>query len=140
MPGMRKKVSDWIEQYRCMDWALLYLRLFAGGMLVLHNIGKIQHYNELIGSYPSVLYIDNSAVFVAVTVVEVLLAVMIMAGIYVRLSAAVLVLGIVAVIAGYGFGYVPSAVAWLGVYSFFAIAGGGYYALDVFLDAAASEK
>lgn len=32
---MGKRISDWIGQYRCMDWAVLYLRLFtaAGSML-----------------------------------------------------------------------------------------------------------
>ena len=49
---MGKRISDWIEQYRCMDWAVLYLRLFTGAMMLFHNIGKIQNYNEIISSYP----------------------------------------------------------------------------------------
>ena len=73
-----------------MDWAVLYLRLFLGSIMLFHNIGKIQNYNELISSYPSLLYIDNNAVFVIATVTEVLFSVLIMMGIWVRLSASVL--------------------------------------------------
>ncbi|MFR6634338.1 MAG: DoxX family protein [Alistipes onderdonkii] len=29
-----------------MDWAVLYMRLFAGGMMFFHNIGKIQDYKR----------------------------------------------------------------------------------------------
>ena len=36
-----------------MDWAVLYMRLFAGGMMFFHNIGKIQDYNEIVTSYLS---------------------------------------------------------------------------------------
>ena len=69
---MGKRISDWIGQYRCMDWAVLYLRLFTGASMLFHNIGKIQNYNEIISSYPSPLYINPPAVFVIVTVAEAL--------------------------------------------------------------------
>lgn len=49
---MGKRISDWIGQYRCMDWAVLYLRLFTGASMLFHNIGKMQNYNEIISSYP----------------------------------------------------------------------------------------
>ena len=38
---MGKRIEDWIGQYRHMDWAVLYMRLFAGGMMLFHNIGKM---------------------------------------------------------------------------------------------------
>ena len=50
---MGKRIEDWIGQYRHMDWAVLYMRLFAGGMMLFHNIGKMQDYNEIVNSYPS---------------------------------------------------------------------------------------
>ena len=76
-----------------MDWAVLYLRLFTGAMMLFHNIGKIQNYNEIISSYPSLLYINPPAVFVIVTIAEVLLAVLIIMGLWVRMSALVMSLG-----------------------------------------------
>lgn len=77
-----------------MDWAVLYLRLFTGASMLFHNIGKIQNYNEIISSYPSPLYINPPAVFVIVTVAEALLAVLIIMGLWVRMSALVMSLGI----------------------------------------------
>ena len=54
-----------------MDWAVLYMRLFAGGMMSFHNIGKIQDYNEIVNSYPSFAFAGSPAVFVIVSLVEV---------------------------------------------------------------------
>ena len=125
---MEKRISDWIGQYRCMDWAVLYLRLFTGGAMLFHNIGKIQNYNEIIGSYPSLLYINPAAVFVIVTVVEVLAAVLIIMGLWVRMSALVMALGILLLFARSGFGE-PEFV-WLGIYVFLIVSGGGLYAFD----------
>ena len=51
--GMEKRIGERIAQCRHMDWAVLYMRLFAGGMMFFHNIGKIQDYNEIVNSYPS---------------------------------------------------------------------------------------
>ncbi len=70
---MEKKMTERIGEYRRMDWAVFYMRLFTGAMMLFHNIGKIQNYNEIIGSYPALLHIEPAAVFVIVTVVEVLL-------------------------------------------------------------------
>ena len=63
-----------------MDWAVLYMRLFAGGMMFFHNIGKIQDYNEIVNSYPSFAFAGSPAVFVIVSLVEVVLATLIIMG------------------------------------------------------------
>lgn len=97
-----------------MDWAVLYLRLFTGASMLFHNIGKIQNYNEIISSYPSPLYINPPAVFVIVTVAEVLLAVLIIMGLWVRMSALVMSLGILLMFAWGGFGAGEPEFAWLG--------------------------
>ena len=76
-----------------MDWAVLYMRLFAGGMMFFHNIGKIQDYNEIVNSYPSFAFAGSPAVFVIVSLVEVVLATLIIMGLWVRASAIVMALG-----------------------------------------------
>ena len=131
--GMGKRISDWIGQYRCMDWAVLYLRLFTGASMLFHNIGKIQNYNEIISSYPSPLYINPPAVFVIVTVAEALLAVLIIMGLWVRMSALVMSLGILLMFAWGGFGAGEPEFAWLGIYVFLIVSGGGLYAFDAAL-------
>lgn len=138
--GMRKRISDWIEQYRCMDWAVLYLRLFTGGMMLFHNIGKIQNYNEIISSYPTLLYINPAAVFVVVTVIEVLLSVLIIMGLWVRMSAILMSLGILLAFAWGGFGAGELEFTWLGVYVSLAISGGGLYAFDAALTPPGGKK
>lgn len=116
-----------------MDWAVLYLRLFTGAMMLFHNIGKIQNYNEIISSYPSLLYINPPAVFVIVTITEVLLAVLIIMGLWVRMSALVMSLGILLMFAWGGFGAGEPEFVWLGIYVFLIVSGGGLYAFDVAL-------
>lgn len=127
---MRKRISDWIEQYRYMDWAVLYLRLFTGAMMLFHNIGKIQNYNEIIDTYPSLFYISPPAAFVLTTIVEVLLAVFIIIGFWVRVSALVMSLGILLMFAWGGFGAGEPEFMWLGIYVFLIVSGGGLYAFD----------
>ena len=81
-----------------MDWAVLYMRLFAGGMMFFHNIGKIQDYNEIVNSYPSFAFAGSPAVFVIVSLVEVVLATLIIMGLWVRASAIVMAAGILGVL------------------------------------------
>lgn len=127
---MGKKLEQWLEQYRCMDWAVLYLRLFTGAAMLFHNIGKMQNYNEIIDSYPSLLYINPAAVFVIVTVAEVLLSVFIIMGLWVRMSALLMVTGILLAFAWGGFGAGELLFVWLGIYVFLVISGGGMYGFD----------
>lgn len=127
---MGKKLEQWLEQYRCMDWAVLYLRLFTGAAMLFHNIGKMQNYNEIIDSYPSLLYIDPAAVFVIVTVAEVLLSVFIIMGLWVRMSALLMVTGILLAFAWGEFGAGSLLFVWLGIYVFLVISGGGLYGFD----------
>lgn len=137
---MGTKIQQWIEQYRHMDWAVLYLRLFAGGMMLFHNIGKIQNYNEIIDSYPSLFYISPPAAFVLTTVIEVVLAVLIIIGFWVRISALVMSLGILLMFAWGGFGAGELEFVWLGIYVFLIVSGGGLYAFDKAMAAYGAKK
>ena len=130
---MEKKKTERIGEYRRMDWAVFYMRLFTGAMMLFHNIGKIQSYNEIIGSYPALLHIEPAAVFVIVTVAEALLAVLIIMGLWVRMSALVMSLGILLMFAWGGFGAGEPEFAWLGIYVFLIVSGGGLYAFDAAL-------
>lgn len=126
---MKHGIRQWIGRLALMDWGVLYLRLFAGSIILFHNIGKIQNYNELINSYPSILYIDNSAVFVIATVVEVLFSVLVMMGVWVRFSALVLAVGQLGMLF-VGTGIQELQFVLMGVFVFLVISGGGLYAFD----------
>lgn len=137
---MGTKIQQWIEQYRHMDWAVLYLRLFAGGMMLFHNIGKIQNYNGIVNSYPSLPLVSSAAVFVIATVAEVLFAVLIIMGLWVRMAALLMALGILVAFAWGGFGAGELQFVWLGIYVFFIISGGGLYGFDTALNPVKSQK
>lgn len=130
---MRQKIQNWIEQYRHMDWAVLYMRMFAGGLMIFHNIGKIQNYNEIITSYPSLLHLSPATVFVLVSTVEVVLSVLIIMGLWVRISSLIMALGVLLAMAWGNFSGIETEFIWLGLYVFLVVSGGGLYAFDAVL-------
>jgi putative oxidoreductase len=106
---------------------------FAGGMMFFHNIGKIQDYNEIVNSYPSFAFAGSPAVFVIVSLVEVVLATLIIMGLWVRASAIVMAAGILGVLLWGAPGFGTLAFTWLGVYVFLGMSGGWLYAFDTAL-------
>ena len=128
---MEKKMTGRIGEYRRMDWAVFYMRLFTGAMMLFHNIGKIQNYNEIIGSYPALLHIDPAAV---------LLAVLIIMGLWVRPAAFLMAASILLMFVWGGFGAGEQEFVWLGVYVFLIISGGGFYGFDTAIAAAGRKK
>ena len=114
-----------------MNCAVLFLRLFAGGTMLLHNIGKLQSYDEIVGFYPALPLLGQGGVFVVVAVAETLLAVLVMAGIRVRAASLVMAVGLAAAFLLRGPVAGRADFYQLGFYVFFlAIAGGGFYAFD----------
>lgn len=93
--------------------------------MFFHNIGKIQDYNEIVNSYPSFAFAGSPAVFVIVSLVEVVLATLIIMGLWVRASAIVMAAGILGVLLWGAPGFGTLAFTWLGVYVFLAMSGGG---------------
>ncbi len=133
----RKSTTLIRAQGRRIDIALLYLRLFVGGVVLLHNIGKMQTYNEIIEGYPALLFGSPTFTFGVFTITEVAFAMMLMCGLWVRFAAFLMALGMFLSI----FVVVPTAgmtagtlqFIYMGIYIFFVIAGGGRYAMDSML-------
>lgn len=132
-----KYISTSMAAQRRMDAALLYLRLFTGGVVLLHNVGKMQTYNEIIDGYPPLLFDSPTLSFALFTILEVAFAMMIMCGLWVRFSSFLMALGMFLSI----FVVVPTAgmaagtlqFVYMGIYIFFVISGGGRYAFDSLL-------
>ena len=131
---VRKSPNPIAVQHRRADFALLYLRLFIGGVVLLHNIGKLQTYNEIIDGYPALLFDSPTLTFAVFSILEVAFAMLIMCGLWVRFSSFLMALGmflsifVVVPIAGMTAGALQ--FVYMGIYIFFVIAGGGRYALD----------
>ncbi|MBQ7342994.1 MAG: DoxX family protein [Alistipes sp.] len=119
---------------RRTDIALLFLRLFIGGVVLLHNIGKMQTYNEIIEGFPALLFDSPTLTFAVFTIAEVAFAMLIMCGLWVRFAAFLMALGmflsIFVVVPTSGMTAGTLQFIYMGIYIFFVIAGGGAYALD----------
>ena len=133
----RKQTTSAITSRRNSDIANLYLRLFIGGVVLLHNIGKMQTYNEIIDTFPSLLFDSPTLTFAVFTIAEVAFAMMIMCGLWIRFASFLMALGmfltIFVVVPTSGMTAGPLQFIYMGIYIFFVIAGGGRYSLDTVL-------
>lgn len=119
-----------------MSGAVLGLRLFAGATILLHMIGKLQTYNEIIATYPTLPPFGRNGLFGVVMAGEALLALMLILGRWVRFAAGLAAFGAACtlvreVVAGGAPVVSEKALFYqFGIYLFLAAAGGGYYSFD----------
>ncbi len=117
-----------------LDKALLFLRLYTGAVIILHNIGKMQIYNEIIHTYFSLFGLSHATTFLIIGIVEVASAVLIMTGYMLRLAC--IAMAVVALGSSFfalmtsNMTIVGEQAALFGVYLFLAAAGGGRYGID----------
>lgn len=125
---MTKPSAHSLLRYANPDGAILLLRFFAGASILFYNIGKIQDYNELIGSYPALLSISPAVVFTLAALFETSLATLLLLGIRVRWVAAILAIGVL--IRGFitGQGVSTADFAWAGIFLLLTLAGSGTFA------------
>lgn len=128
--GMRQRISEWLARYRCMDWGILYLRIFLGGSIFFHNVWKMQNYNEIIVSYPSFFWLGSAASFVLASVVEVVMAVLLLLGWQVRFAAVIMAAGMFWLFVADGIPAGETAFVYAAVYVVLIITGGGLFSFD----------
>lgn len=119
---------------RSTDWAILYLRLFLGGVILLYTIGNIQDYNEIIDSYPPLLFLGNTVTFGLVTVIGVAVALLTMIGFRVRFASGTVALGLLVALVyalpAENMDRVGLLFVLFGMSLALVLSGGGYFALD----------
>mgnify|MGYP003319164616 CR=1 FL=1 len=77
-----KKIRQKMTVERNMsDVAILFLRIFIGSVILLHIIGKLQTYDNVVLSYRHILGFDGATSFFIVTALEGLFAAMIIMGV-----------------------------------------------------------
>ncbi len=117
--------------------AILFLRMFIGGVMLMHILGNLQDYDIVVGTYPSILGMSGPTSLATATMVEGLLAVMIILGFGTRPAAvAMAIVWTVALIQSAVEGGITTDASklhfvYLGIYVALAISGGGDYAFNI---------
>ncbi|MBO7220914.1 MAG: DoxX family protein [Alistipes sp.] len=135
---MIKKLLDLMNEYRSIDRAVLFLRLFVGVLISLHIINKLQTYNFVLTGYPALLFESSWATFVIFTLLEAIFAFMIVAGYGTRFAAFIMALGmfieIFIIYSSLGWLGVERQILYIGIYTTLVMAGSGRYGLEAHLD------
>lgn len=135
---MMKQLLEILRQYRFIDRAILFLRLFVGVLIALHIIDKLQTYNFVLTGYPALLFNSSWATFVIFTALEALFAVMIILGYGTRFAAFVMALGmfveIFIIFPSLGWLGVERQILYIGIYVTLVLSGSGRYGLETHLD------
>ncbi len=131
---MTRKTKNSESRVGNSDWVVLYLRIIVGGALLLHNVAKMQNYNFIIDSYRQLWGVGSATWFVAFAFVEVVCAILLIMGRWVRSAAVVLVLGTAAGMIIYfearSQQMIELNALYILIYLLLVITGGGYYSLD----------
>ncbi|MFI3328254.1 MAG: DoxX family protein [Rikenellaceae bacterium] len=119
---------------RTLDLAQLYLRIVIGGMLLLHNVAKMQRYNTIIDSYPTWEGLSSGFWFYLFATIQSFAGVMLIIGWHVRLAAAILTAGTILGLAIFfptpSLSSLEIDALYTFIYIYIFIAGGGLYSLD----------
>ena len=125
------------KQHHRSDVAILFLRLFIGGVMVLHIVGKMQAYDNILLTYHRILGLDATTSFAVITILEGLFAAMIILGVATRFASAMMLIVVAMSIAEALLAETPDVVTaklnfvYMGIYITLLISGGGRYAFNV---------
>ena len=135
---MMKQLLEILREYRFIDRAILFLRLFVGVLIALHIIDKLQTYNFVLTGYPALLFESSGATFVIFTFLEALFAVMLICGYGTRFAAFIMALGmfveIFVIFPSLGWLGVERQILYIGIYVTLVVSGSGRYGLESHLD------
>jgi putative oxidoreductase len=128
----REAIYNFFNSARWTDSAVLFLRIFAGGMLLWHGVMKIQNFEFMADSFPQVLWMSSAASLVMATLVEVGCSLFIIAGALTRFALLPAIFTMfIAAFFGHGDGaFGELAFVYMGIFIALFIAGPGLYSLD----------
>lgn len=118
------------------EMAILFLRVFIGGVMLLHMIGKLQDYDNYVLNFQSIVGLNHATSFALSILFEGLFAVMIIMGVGTRLAAVLMaVVMIVSICEALMQGTVTDGESklefiYIGIYITLVISGGGRYAIS----------
>jgi putative oxidoreductase len=128
----RQMIYDLFNSARWTDSAILFLRVFAGGMLLWHGVMKIQNFDYIADSFPSVLWMTSATSLTMATLVEVGCSLLIIVGVLTRLALIPLIftMFIASFFGHQGGAFGELSFIYMGIFISMFIAGPGLYSLD----------
>ncbi len=130
-------VSQSYSQMRSCAMAILFLRLFIGAVMLLHIIGKMQTYDNLVLEYPSILGFSPATSLALSMIFQAAFAAMIMVGVATRfVSLAMMILTLLTIVrmmqvVGMTIFVLKINFLYLGIYTTLLISGSGVYGFNV---------
>ena len=119
----RKRIYKFLSTERWNDSAIFFMRIFAGVLMLIHGIGKINNYEMLFTTFPDPLGIGSEASLVLLIV-----------GLFVRPAALILAVGMFVAsflaVPGEPFAAHELSFVYMGIYVMLVISGGMRYSLD----------
>lgn len=134
---MEKNTKQIQHSPKSCSAGILFLRIFIGAVMLLHIIGKMQTYDNLVLTYNNFLGLNSATSLILSIVVEGALAVMIIIGTATRLAAMLMIVATcITLIESILTGSITMMATkieflYLGIYLTLAISGGGMYAFGV---------
>ena len=125
------------SQMKSCALAVLFLRLFIGGVMLLHIIGKMQTYDNLVLEYPSILGLSRATSLALSMIVQGTFAALLMIGIATRfVSLAMVVLTLLSIVQmlqmdGMTISDLKLDFLYEGIYTTLLISGSGIYGFNV---------
>lgn len=122
---------------RSCAMAILFLRLFIGAVMLLHIIGKMQTYDNLVLEYPSILGFSPATSLALSMIFQAAFAAMIMIGVATRfVSLAMMILTLLTIVRmmqvdGMTIFVLKINFLYLGIYTTLLISGSGVYGFNV---------
>ena len=126
-----------ISQMKGCAVAILFLRLFIGGVMLLHVIGKMQTYDNLVLEYPSIIGLSRATSLALSMIIESAFAAMVMIGVATRfVSVAMVVLTLLSLVKleemeALSMSDLKIDFVYLGIYITLIISGSGIYGFNV---------
>ncbi|MCI9284563.1 MAG: DoxX family protein [Muribaculaceae bacterium] len=150
MSWIYSPLTNWflrLTGYTYTNLARLFMRLFVGVMLLQFGVRHLVNYNDLAGTFPTVLNLPSETSLVLMIIIELVCSLLIMTGFLTRLATLPPIAAMCAAeyyilhdmvpnLPIYGLdstdpGYLP--IMFIGIYIYILIAGPGKISLDYFI-------
>ena len=130
----RKRIYKFLSTERWNDSAIFFMRIFAGVLMLIHGIGKINNYEMLFTTFPDPLGIGSEASLVLIIGAEAICSLLLIVGLFVRPAALILAVGMFVAsflaVPGEPFAAHELSFVYMGIYVMLVISGGMRYSLD----------